>query len=56
VVSYVRLFDDAESKMRDPRCHDHPGALELNCLRAQVVEQSDTRTQQDGYQIDMDFI
>jgi hypothetical protein len=35
---------------------DHPRAFQLNWLGAQVVEQSDTTTEQDGHQVDMDFV
>ena len=51
-----RLLDDAETKMRNPRSLDHPGAFQFNGYCAQVVEQSDTVTQQDGREIDVDFV
>ena len=39
-----------------PRRLDHPGAGEFNWLSAQVLEQSDTVTQQDGHQVDGYFV
>ena len=42
---------DAERKMRDPSALDHPGALQLDRLGAQVVEQSDAVPEQDGHQV-----
>jgi hypothetical protein len=42
---------DAEREMRDPGSLDHPGALQLDRPRAQVVEQSDAVPEQDRHQI-----
>ncbi len=39
--------------MRDPTSLDHPGALQLDRLGAEVVEQPDAVTQQDGHQVDV---
>src|SRR5215207_6164933 len=51
-----RLLDDAESKMRDPRSLDHPGVFQFNRCCAEVVEQSDTCTEQDRRKIDVNFV
>src|SRR5918997_4274003 len=42
---------DAERKMRDPCPLDHPGALQLYRLGAQMVEQPDAPSEQDGHQV-----
>jgi len=42
--------------MRDPRRFYHPGAFQLNWRNAQVVEQSDTSTKQDGRPVDLYFV
>jgi hypothetical protein len=42
------LLDDAEREMRDILSVDYPCALQFNLLSAQMVEQSDTVTEQNG--------
>ena len=42
--------------MCDPGRLNHPGAFQLNWRNAQVVEQSDTVTEQDGHQVDLYFV
>ena len=42
--------------MRYPRGRYHPRAFQFDWLIAQVVEKSDTVTQQDGHQIDTYFV
>src|SRR5215216_3032337 len=42
---------DAEGKMRYPRGLYHPRALQLDRLCAQMLEQSDTVPEQEGYQV-----
>jgi hypothetical protein len=51
VSSVGTSLHDAESEMRDPSTLDHLGDLQLDQLRAQVVEQPHTIPEQDGYQV-----
>ena len=39
--------------MRYPSALDHPGALQLDQLGAQVVEQPDATPEQDGHHVDV---
>jgi len=42
--------------MGDARGLNHPDAFQFNWLNAKLLEQSDTRAEQDGHQGDMDFV
>jgi hypothetical protein len=42
---------DSEGKVRDSSAFNHPGALQFDRPRAQVVEQSDAVPEQDGHQV-----
>src|SRR4051812_17442149 len=47
---------DAEGKVRHPSALDHPRALQIDRPSAEVVEQSDAAPEQDGHQVDVDFV
>src|SRR5262249_43814023 len=49
-------FHDAESQMCDTRCLDEPYAFQFDWLSTQMLEQSDTRSEQDRRQVDMNFV
>jgi hypothetical protein len=42
--------------MRHPGALDHPGDLQVNRPRAQVVEQSDPAAEQEGHQVDVELV
>src|SRR5262245_62594932 len=42
--------------MCDPRVFDEPYAFQFNWLGTEMVEQSDTLSEQDRRQVDMDFV
>src|SRR6266498_2946840 len=50
------LLDDTEAKMGYPRRLDHPRAFQFNWFSAEMLEQSDTLSKQDGHQIDGYFV
>jgi hypothetical protein len=51
-----RLLHDEESQIGGERGFDHPGPLHFDSLGADVVEQSDTRTEQYGRQVDLHLV
>jgi hypothetical protein len=42
--------------MRHPSALDHPRALQVNRPGAEVVEQADAASEQDGHQVDVDLV
>ena len=52
----LALLDDAEREMGYARRLDHPRAFQLNWRSLQAIEQPDTIAEQNGHQIDVDFV
>ena len=55
-IAKANLLDDAEAEMRYTGGLNYSYGFQFNWLNAQVVEQAGTLSEQDGHEVDMDFV